>query len=413
VYQVTERPIFDVALLKAALEASARPYSQIDSSGSHSGEFIIYYLPENGREIEVFDSRSLSMLTDNLNNLFSASTPIDPDTLAEVLSSVALTISDGMLKDNESAFQYRSLPAVAYEVLADFAMTCIAFAARSCRHYIPIARIPRNDLAQALRRRNQPLLVRAIRTSLGLAQYPRSSGHERLKPIPRAFIAAPLTNMNDASHQVVSDQAVEIRKLLNSLGMVVVAPSPHLTPSKRTDEPAYELYRLERLLISGCDLVIAVGAEHDSWGMSRTISWAEASGCITIVLSGKRFLSRVLDDTSHRTYRLSIEEDPERQISNVRSHLNEILLLIDKHTRDRIAILGRLYQPIAEARRHLAALDKEAYEDSLLSEQRARELLDNPVMIDNCQHPDPAALHDQREIRPSASSAPNATGLAP
>jgi hypothetical protein len=174
--------------------------------------------------------------------------------------------------------------------------------------------------------------------------------------------------------------------------MTVIAPSPYLTPNTATDESAYEWYRLERLLISGSDVVVAVGAEHDSWGMSRTVSWAEASSAITIVLSKEPFLSRVLDDTSHRTYRPEIEMDPERQINNLENLLNEMLPLIRKHAEDRIATSSRLHQPVAEARRWLEMLDKEVYEQSLLTQERALEILDHPVMIDHASHAEGRAL---------------------
>jgi hypothetical protein len=201
-----------------------------------------------------------------------------------------------------------------------------------------------------------------------------------------------LTNLDDDAHEVVLGNARSVRKLLNNMGITVIAPSPDLTPSKMTDESAYDLYGLERLLISGSDLVVAVGAEHDSWGISRTVTWAEASGCITIVLSERRILSRILDGTSHRTYRPEIEKEPESQTAALGNLINEMLPLVHKHARDRIDVCARIRQSVAETRRRLERLEEKAFEESFLTRKRALELLVDPVMIYHASYIEGRAL---------------------
>lgn len=381
---MAERHVLDVAQLRTALKGAARPHCQISPRAGSSAEFIVCYTAENGREEEIFNSRSLWMLADTLSSLLSANTSIDPDSLGELLADVALAISSAMLKPGQPRSQRQKTPATADEVLTDFVIACTTCLARARRHYIPISRILRGDLAKALSTNDRSLLVRVFRASFGIAQYTNWPGHHGLMPVPRAFIASPLTHLDDAAHEVVLNHARTVRKLLNSLGMTVIAPSPYLTPSTASDESAYDLYRLERLLISGSDLVVAVGAEHDSWGISRTVSWAEASGAITIVLSGEPILSRILDGTSHRTYRPDIEE-----LENL---LTEMLSLIRNHAQDRVAMSGHLRQPVVEARSRLETLDREAFEQSPLTRERALELLDHPVMIDHASHTEGRAL---------------------
>ena len=248
------------------------------------------------------------------------------------------------------------------------------------------------QLGEALSSHDRSLLVKIFRASLGLGPYPDRHGYPRLMPVPRAFIASPLTNLDDETHQVVLGKTRSVRKLLNSLGITVVAPSPDLTPSKATDESADDLYGLERLLISASDLVVAVGAEGDSWGISRTVTWAEASGCITIVLSERRILSRILDGTSHHTYRPEIEEELDSQTASLRNLINEMLPLIHGHARDRIDVCARLRKPVAEARRRLERLEEKAFGESFLTRKRALELLSDPVMICHASYIEGRAL---------------------
>jgi hypothetical protein len=387
---VAERRDLDVAQLKKALKGAARPYCTISPTRDDSADFVIYYTSAN-RQIEIFDSRSLPVLSETLQDLLSANRSVDPESIAEVSADVALTISD-MLQSSSPRSQITEIQAAAYGVVTDFVIACVACLARYRRHYVPISSIPHAQLAEALSAHNRSSLVRIFRSSLGLAPYADQSGDQRLTPIPRAFIASPLTNLNDAAHQVVLDDARSVRRLLNSLGMTVITPSPDLTPSKTTDEMADALYSLERLLITGSDLVVAVGAEHDSWGISRTVTWAEASGSITIVISERRILSRILDGTSHHTYRPDIEKEPEGQISSLRNLINEMLPLIYSHAGDRVAICSRLRQPVAEGRRRLERLDEKAFERSFLARKRALELLKHPIMIDHASHIEGRAL---------------------
>ena len=388
---MAERRDLDVAQLKNALEVAARPYCKVNSAGSDSADFTINH-NIGSREIEIFDSRGLPTLAEVLKDLLSANKSIAPDSVAELLAEVAFTISRTMLQPDDPKSQRQKIPAVAYEIVTDFVTACVAYLSRSRRHYVPISSIPRSELAKALSTHDKSLLVRVFRATLGLAQYADRPGQQGLPPIPRAFIASPLTNIDNAAHEAVLDQARSVRKLLNRYGIAVTAPSPHLTPANTTDESAYDLYSLERLLISSSDLVVAVGAEHDSWGISRTVTWAEASGSITIVLSERRILSRILDGTSHHTYRPEMEEDSDSQIGSLENLLKEMLPLIRRHAQDRMAICGRLLQPVAEARRRLERLDEEAFEQSFLTRKRALELLNHAVMVDHASYAEGRAL---------------------
>lgn len=388
---MAERRVLDAAQLRSALKGAARPYCKVSPADSDSTEFIIYHVVED-REIEIFSSRSLSMLAEALKGPLSANRSMSPDSVAELLVDVASTISAFMLRSGDQKSQRRRIPPVAYEVVTDFVIACIACLSRSRRHYMPIPSIPRNDLSEALSTQDRPSLGRIFRASLGLAYYSNWPGVQGPVPIPRAFIASPLTNIDGAAHKVIMDYARSVRRVLNSLGIVVVSPNPHLTPDKMTDELAYDLYSLDRLLISSSDLVIAVGAEHDSWGISRTVAWAEASGAISIVQSGQRVLSRILDSTSHHTYRPEIEPEAERQITSLKETITKLRPIIHKHAQDRVATCGRLDQSISEARRQLELIDVNAFEQSFLTRERAIELLSHPVMIDHASHVEVRAL---------------------
>jgi hypothetical protein len=382
---VAERRDLDVAQLKKALKSAAGPYCAIRPTRDESGDFTISY-PVGSRQVEIFDSRSLPTVAGVLKDRSSANTSVDPEAIADLSADAALTISRTMLRHDAPRFPDKDIQAVVYDVLRDFVVVCVSCLSRYRRHYVPISCLVDTQIGEALSAQDRSLLVKIFRASLGLGSYPDRPGYPRLTAVPRAFIASPLTNLDEKDHQVVLGKARSVRRLLNGLGITVVAPSPDLTPSRTTDESADDLYGLERLLISASDLVVAVGAEHDSWGISRTVAWAEASGCITIILSERRILSRVLDGTSHHTYRPEIETEPESQAASLMSLINEMLPLIRRHARDRIDVCARLRKPVAEARRRLERLEEKAFEESFLTRKRALELLSDPVMLYHASH---------------------------
>lgn len=380
---MVHRRILDAVQLKSALRAAAVQHCTMTQVSETSRDFIVSIANDDGSYSEIIDSRSLQRLAGRLEPLISKNKSFDPESFVKLLVDVAIELRQWIAQIDRSITLSPAAQMALQELLADFVLPCIVCLARSRRHSIPITAIDRPSLRDAIRERDRSQLIKVFRAALGLSILKQRSGDVIIGPVPRVFIATPLTRLNDASHQEVLEQAKRVRKLLNKLGMVTITPDPNLTPSTTTDEEPYELSRLERLLVAGSDLVIAVGAEHDSWGVSHAISWAEASCSIAVVAPSAPvfFRSRVLNATSHRTYQQDAEEDPDLLVSRLEVLLREMLSQIMVHTRRRLAVCSRLYKPVAEARTRVAGLGEALYKQSDLSRLRALEILDHPVML--------------------------------
>lgn len=146
----------------------------------------------------------------------------------------------------------------------------------------------------------------------------------------------------------------------------------------------------------GADLVVAIGAEHGSWGVARSATWAE--GCCSIVAvasatTSSIFVSRAPETTFRRTYRQDATDNHEVLIRNLENILVGVYPLIEGHAQDRIDVSQRIHQALLETCKRLPDLGDAGFEQSLLTRERAIELMDHPVMINH------ASLAEIRALR--------------
>jgi hypothetical protein len=338
---------------------------------------------------------ALESLAKGIDGLIRWNNSTDPESFVFLLADVALTVYLAGVGVNGYLRNHAELPSGLVQwIRTEFAIACVARLARSRRHVIPIKQISPEEMQAALRNEDKGQLVRIFQHALGIRQRINRRGQIVRRPVPRAFIATPLTHLDDASHRVVLRLASDVCRILTKLGVAVVMPDPSLTPSTVSDRLPGELAGEERLLITGSDLLVAVGAEYDSWGVSRSVSWAE--GCCSVVIVASTtpsFLSRVLNSTPHRVYRLDAEEDPRRLLQGLKRHLQRVFPIVESHARDRLDMSRRVSSVLTEARKRLHSLDSGVFKRSLLTLARAGELLDQPVLLNH------ASLAEMRELR--------------
>jgi hypothetical protein len=351
---------------------------------------------EAGESLEGLEDnpQALESLAREIDALISSDST-DPESFVFLMADVAAAAY--LAGEGVSGYLLLSpeFPAeLARGIRTEFAISCVALLARSRRHVIPVRQFSHDEMLTALRFDDKRQLVRLLQHALGIRLRTNRRGQVIRRPVPRAFIATPLTHLDDESHRVVMQLATGACKILTSLGIAVIKPDPNLTPSTASDRLASALARDERLLITGSDLLVAIGAEHDSWGVSRSVSWAE--GCCSVVIVASTtpsFLSRVLDSTPHRVRRLDAEENPRRLLESLEEHLRRAYPLVERHARDRLDTCKRVRPVLIEGRKRLHNLDRRRFGRSLLTSARAGELLDHPVLLNH------ASLGEARELR--------------
>jgi hypothetical protein len=332
----------------------------------------------------VIDPRDFETLAAKLATETASNLSTDPEFFVELLANVALATSRIGLNIVKGASSDQRVRAVARNILTDFAINSVIIVARSLRHYIPRSQLSSAELSPVLQEQDRPLLINLLRRSLGLGPLGQVSEESSWQPVARAFVATPLTHLDDTSHDSVMSLAADIRRLLNRVGMVAICPDRNLRPSTTTANQPDELSRAEQLLIAGSDLLVAVGVEYESWGVSRSVSWAEAECTIAVLTSmSPSFVSRVLNNTPNRVYRVDHEEDKRRLVERLEGLIRRIIPLVEEHAQDRISICTRTYGLLAEALKRLDGLDRAVYEASGLTHERVTQMLYHPVMMNS------------------------------
>jgi hypothetical protein len=392
------RHIFDARHVKAALAFALGLYGEVSEHFSDPSGIAAFLEIQGLSDFSVeISAEGLEDLDGKLWRLTSSSNfSTDPDSIASLLAEAAIIVSHASLRVSRPPTDSNRLHFIMRRIRTDFAIAYAALLARALRHKIPIGRIPRDQTAVALRNNDRELLVQIFRQSLGMAQPIGGSGNLAGRPIPRAYIATPLTYPDDYSHRMILQLASIISRLLTNYGMVVISPDPDPDPSGATDDLGGELSRQEQLLIMGADLVVAVGAEHASWGVTRSATWAE--GCCSIVAvasatTSSIFVSRAPATTFRRTYRQDAKDNHEVLIRNLENILVGVYPLIEGHAQDRIDVSQRIQQALLETCKRLPSLGDAVFEQSLLTRERAIDLMDHPVMINH------ASLAEIRALR--------------
>jgi hypothetical protein len=338
--------------------------------------------------------RALDSLADRIKPLIPPDNSPDPESFVFQLADVVMTVYlAGLRTDGYLPNQFEFPSRVGRGIPTVFAVGCAALLANSCRHTMPLSKISYNEIHAALLNQDKGQLVRIFQHLLGISQR-LNVRRQVIGPVPRAFIATPLTHLDEESHRVVLQLASEVRRILTRLGMAVISPDPSLTPATVSDGLPNELAKAERFLITGSDLMVAVGAEHESWGLSRSVTWAE--GCCSVVIvtsTTPSFFSRVLNSTPHRTYRQDAEEDPKALLQGLEKLLERVYPIIESHAKDRLDMCDRVRPLLIKGRKQLLNLDYGAFKRSLLTPERAGELLDHPVMLNH------VSLAEMRELR--------------
>jgi hypothetical protein len=380
---LSRRHVPDAEQLRQALSGA---FALCEEAGRKAGEPLDRLL---------VDHCALERLARAIDELIRWNNSTDPESFVFLLADVAVAVYlDGVAQQGywptHAAFSVDYVE----QVRTEFAIACVALLAHSRRHVIPLRQISLNETKNALKNEDKGQLVRIFQHALGIRQHINGRGQVVRKPVPRALIAIPHTKLNGFSYRLVQELASDASRTLTSSGIAVIKPDPSLTPSAASDRLPDELAREERLLITGSDLLVAVGAEHDSWGVSRSVSWAEACGSVVILTSTKPcFLSRVLSSSPHRVCWLDEEEKPGRLLQDLEDYVKNVYPIIEGHARDRLETSRRVSPVVTEARERLRSLDDRVFERSLLTLERTMELLEHPVLFNQ------ASQAEMREFR--------------
>jgi len=394
---VAERHVLDTQELMKAFSGAVAVNCGVQEptfSGFADRTAIISIGEVSGAEY-VIDPREFETLAAKLATETASNLSTDPEFFVELLADVALATSRIGLNIGKGASSNQRVRTVARNILTDFAINSVISVARSLRHYIPRSQLSSAELSPVLQKQDRPLLINLLRRSLGLGPLGQISEESSWQPVARAFVATPLTHLDDTSHDSVMSLAADIRRLLNRIGMVAICPDGNLKPSTTTANQPDELSRAEQLLIAGSDLLVAVGVEYESWGVSRSVSWAEAECTIAVLTSmSPSFVSRVLNNTPNRVYRVDQEEDQRRLVKRLEGLIRRVMPLVEHHAQDRISVCVQTYELLAEAHKRLDGLDRAVYEASGLTQERATQMLYHPVMMNSASFAEGRALRN-------------------
>lgn len=216
-------------------------------------------------------------------------------TVEEVLTETLLILAHAPL----IAVEHPDGPAAAENLRSRICLgTSFVFAklvAAHLSHQLTLTPVARQQLTAAMaggRRTSLRAVVRRFLTD------------EPAEPpdLPQALVLAPLTNVPAAHHPRLMDDAAAAMTELGRLAYVVSGPDSRLSPATSFDSDPLTRHEEERADVLRADLVVVVGAEHDSWGASRCVAWAEANATPVLLLSRANTpLTRVLSGSPHRT----------------------------------------------------------------------------------------------------------------
>lgn len=283
---------------------------------------------------------------------------------------------------------------------SDVALFCALAMAKAADHVLDV-RAAAREMPAALARTDAPVTLPAavrawLRRKGGGAEHPEGVGDEgptprlTLMPSPtaeraelRAFIATPLTHVTQAQHDSLMPMARAAAQILQRWGFRSLLPGESLSPeaSDRDDDVAARFAR-EQKAILGSDLLVIVGCDTDSWGLSKTATWAESSAVPVVMLgSDVQPWCRVLSAGPHR-FRHHVVNTHADMDAGINEAMSQLLVHAVRHAHERTT-LARALNPLlkrarAQMRRTAAVV---APEEAGLTHARAQHVLSDPGLF--------------------------------
>lgn len=170
----------------------------------------------------------------------------------------------------------------------------------------------------------------------------------------RAFIATPLTKITQGEHDRLMPIARAVGQYLRAtFGFRTEIPGAFLSPDVDSADDVTERYEREHQLISGADLVVVIGCENDSWGLSKTVAWAEMSLAPVLMLGrDTQPWCRVLSAGPYEVRHRVIDSVEELQVA-LSETVPQLLEYANIHARERVAVNAALELPLRRALREV------------------------------------------------------------
>lgn len=286
--------------------------------------------------------------------------------------------------------------AVARKVLTEMAALCATTVARMLRHAVLIDEPALAALGEVLASGDGRRLELFFRALLGLpgAGFP---GHWAGAAVrPRAFLAPPLSRLTMPQWEAVMARSMRLSSELTRQGYVVIIPDRRLSPdtcADLLDNLLDEMADAERYYIATADLLVAVDAEPDSWGVSRSVAWAEATGAPVIVACSDYLWScRVLQASAYRTRNVEKLGDEESLVATVAMAARAQREVVEHRQADRCRQQTAVERLLQHARSRLDRLDPAAFNSALMTPARAKEILRCAALADTVSQPERRAL---------------------
>jgi hypothetical protein len=181
---LNERRVLDATHLRRTLlrvfRASRRTRAKIarTSSSSQAAEL-------EGIELKI-SSQHIETLAQRLQTLTGTLAHNDVDDLARVLAQIALLVNHSTPKVAAIKLDNAEFPPTAEGLSTEYALECATEYARINQYAIDSAKLPRDHIAIGLMTKDEQLLTRIFRESLGLASRIASTGRHARQTAPAA-----------------------------------------------------------------------------------------------------------------------------------------------------------------------------------------------------------------------------------
>jgi hypothetical protein len=282
----------------------------------------------------------------------------------------------------------------------DVALFCALAMAKAADHVLDV-RAAARDMPAALARTDAPVTLAAtVRTWLrrkdGGADVAADTGQggpgPRLSLVPataerveelRAFIATPLTHVTQAQHDTLMPMARAAAQLLTRWGFRSLLPGESLSPeASDSDDDVAARFAREQKAILGSDLLVVVGCDTDSWGLSKTATWAESSTVPVLMLgSGVQPWCRVLSAGPHR-FRHDVVNTPADLDAAIQEAMSQLLVHAVRHAHERTTLTRALTPLLKRARAQAKRTTHPgASQEAALTHARAQHVLSDPALF--------------------------------
>jgi hypothetical protein len=195
----------------------------------------------------------------------------------------------------------------------------------------------------------------------------------------RIFISTPLACVPSDEHRGLMRLVDRVVRPLSKLGYVVIIPDPRLTPESNDEGHRLGIHLRERALVAGCDAVICLGGEYESYGASKVITWAEAALAPVLVLADNA-PTRVLNTSPHRTTADPVP-GPVSPVDVLTWLSGGIEPVLARKVAQRCRVAVGIGPLLRLARKTLDLVDAAVFGEHLLTQERAASMLDDPMLF--------------------------------